>query len=537
MNKISALGKERCPKCEGALLPNIAYDRCPHCNETFETTFVSSTLAKYQVIALGEMQQPGGVGATQSAGMVDGDPQSDLSREPGSDITDAGRNSFEENVALETWVNFAVDMLNRGQDPEQIIAQLAHDGCPDPEGVMKKAQTQPEDAPQPNQGAQDPFEIPYKQDAATSDSMESVSQQPAVMAKRARVAEWEKPWEESGDEDDDDDPTHGGDMCPACGGKMRDGKCREYDRAREADDSDKEKWSRVAADDVSPFEIEVPKTEPTEYAPKTKKTDPNWNLFDVDSGEGKPAGPFDVDETEDTDNAVEPIKFTDEVSKQETKDVRKSHRVKIASGQTGIVTEVYPGLWGDSIVKVALDGGGTIEVGPEQVSPVADTSKDRITEIQTFIDSMPPVEATRPSIQARVANLKSIQKLILAHISQVPYEDKVKLFRLDSKVKEDLMELNDNLQITGSNEDYEYLHKQPHYRVQTLDLPGIERPVVSNTEWNSRIAEHAAIFVSELPAEIKEDEGQFVSAAHHLAQSHNGNIGQFVAAALKLRGE
>lgn len=58
------------------------------------------------------------------------------------DVADQSR---EERLAYETWVNLAVEMLNRGESEQQILAQLAHDGCPDPETVLLRAQQQPEE--------------------------------------------------------------------------------------------------------------------------------------------------------------------------------------------------------------------------------------------------------------------------------------------------------------------------------------------------------------------------------------------------------
>src|SRR2546422_4397133 len=47
--------------------------------------------------------------------------------------------------------------LNRGQQDEAVLAQLAHDGCPDPQSVLMRAKQQPNQSPVSNEMGQDPF--------------------------------------------------------------------------------------------------------------------------------------------------------------------------------------------------------------------------------------------------------------------------------------------------------------------------------------------------------------------------------------------
>lgn len=103
---------------------------------------LGSVEAKWQVHALGEAQQPGGVGATQEHNPVVDGPNPN-----GPDFADNAGNSYEHEVALTRWVDAAVDMLNRGEDPHAVLAKLAHDGCPDPEAVLARALEQPTDQP------------------------------------------------------------------------------------------------------------------------------------------------------------------------------------------------------------------------------------------------------------------------------------------------------------------------------------------------------------------------------------------------------
>lgn len=138
----------------------------------------AARLSKWQVVGLGELQQPGGVGATQEYNpVVDG-------VNPEGPTVDNASNSPEQEVAIETLVNMAVDMLNRGQSDEEIIAQLAHDGCgkiAPPEEILERAKAQPEQSPISDEIGQDPFDAPPASDGQTG-QMESLSQQPPVLA-------------------------------------------------------------------------------------------------------------------------------------------------------------------------------------------------------------------------------------------------------------------------------------------------------------------------------------------------------------------
>lgn len=85
--------------------------------------------------ALGEVQPDSAVGGVHAV---------EEERLPKSiSFEDVGQNSFEQNIAVKTWVDHAVDMLNRAEPESAILAELAHDGCPDPQGVLDMAQQQP----------------------------------------------------------------------------------------------------------------------------------------------------------------------------------------------------------------------------------------------------------------------------------------------------------------------------------------------------------------------------------------------------------
>lgn len=160
-----------------------------------------SHLAQFQVVALGELQQPGGVGGTGGNAY---NPVTDGPNPDGPSFDDNAGNSPEQEQALETWVNIAVEELNRGETPEAVIARLAHDGCPNPEEVLQRAQQQPP-PPVNDSIGQDPFDAPQPPDPNQSGEMQGLSQQPAVQA-RVRIAgttllgtveeTWESMWGE-----------------------------------------------------------------------------------------------------------------------------------------------------------------------------------------------------------------------------------------------------------------------------------------------------------------------------------------------------
>jgi hypothetical protein len=127
--------------------------------------------SKWQVLALGEKQQPGGVGATMHDPALDG-PNMD-----GPNFADNSDNGFEQEVALKRWVDTAVDLLNRGEDPDLVLAKLAHDGCPEPEIVLQHALEQPEKDPEDMPVSDEPLSqdlpAPANPDSETAMSMPS----------------------------------------------------------------------------------------------------------------------------------------------------------------------------------------------------------------------------------------------------------------------------------------------------------------------------------------------------------------------------
>lgn len=451
--------ESKCPKCEGALHSGIGFELCPHCGHRLKE---SSVLSRYQVVALGELQQPGGVGATQTTGLLDG---SGANKDPeqGEDFVDAGQNSFEQNNALETWVNFAVDMLNRGKDEEQITAQLAHDGCPEPEEVLKRALAQPMEDPQPNEGAEDPFEVPFKE--VDPQAQESLSQQPPVNQSVARVAE------------------------------------------------------------NNIFDISTPKTEP--------------KIFDVEQPPKAEPDIFDVDQPEKSDNELnQDASFPGEKPSgnvETTGEAYKSARVRIVGTSfKGIELERWEDLWGSELVKIALEGGGTINVAPSQIMPDDPTELEHpVTEIQSFIDSMPPVQPTRPSIMARLANLKVVRVAVRQNMRHCGFSDQIKLEQIDREAQEETQALMSALATAPREGSKEYLASQraSSFKVNAYDIAPVE---ATNPSFDARIAENAAIWYSEQPQPLREDKDQLVYAAAFFAQGYNGNVREFVAEVKKV---
>ena len=165
--------------------------------------------SKWSVIALGEMQQPGGVGAT----IGEHDPETDAFA-PDMSYEDNAENGYEQEVALKRWVDMAVDMLNRGDNPDLILANLAHDGCPEPETVLQRAMEQPDKEENDAPTTDEPLSQPMPETGAPeSDTALSLPQ--GVSAKVGVSA--------GSDRDDDDG-------CDKCGrstanGEGYDGLC------------------------------------------------------------------------------------------------------------------------------------------------------------------------------------------------------------------------------------------------------------------------------------------------------------------------
>lgn len=328
---------------------------CPDCAEKGV-----SKSSKWQIVSLGELQQPGGVGSTQ-----DYNPVVDGPNPEGPSFDDNSGNSPEQEVALETWVNLAVDMINRGQDDNAILAQLAHDGCPQPEEVLQRAKQQPNQSPVNDQMGQDPFNAPPSEDPTQAGNMEGLSQQPPVTAAAKLCPDCSGKLDPTGADRDDDGNWKG--SCSKCGTEL----------------------SRWPA--------------PGQYG-------------------------YDAD---------------DEAAQEW---VDKNSHVRIAgTSLTGTVIERWEDLWGQGLVKVALDDGGTMNVAPEAIESVEEHPRQPVSEIQEFINSLPEVQPTRPSIEARLTNLELVRRAVRSTINKVGFSDQVKLQQQDRWAENQALDLKEYL--------------------------------------------------------------------------------------------
>lgn len=325
-----------------------------------------SVLSKWSVIALGELQQPGGVGATQDYNPVVDGPNPD-----GPDFDDNAGNSPEQEVALQTWVNLAVDLMNRGSSPEEITAQLAHDGCPNPEEVVQRAQQQPTHSPLDDESLSNPLEVPPSPDPTSNGQMESLSQQPSVQAK-VRIA---------------------------------------------------------------------------------------------------------------------------------------------GTSMTGVEIDRWEDMWGQGSVRIALDGGGTLDVAPEAVQPAEGVAaKHPVSEIQAFIDSMPEVKPTRPHIEARLSNLELIRRAVRANISKVGFSDQVKLQHMDTVAEEESAALKEILGNVAEDFEIAYAKSQPRFAFNAFEVA-----IPEVTPWGGHAKEAGAIWAIENFDVAIYDDNSFRSAAAHYA--------------------
>jgi hypothetical protein len=322
--------------------------------------------AKWQVISLGELQQPGGVGATQAYNPVVDGPNPD-----GPEIDNAG-NSPEQEEAMETWVNAAIDMINRGESDQGIIARLSHDGCPFPEDALKRAKQQPNQSPLQDQLGQDPFEAPSpdQQDPMASGQMQGLSQQPPVVT---------------------------------------------------------------------------------------------------------------------------------------------GSRVRIAgSTMTGTVQDLWHDTWGQGLVRIALDEGGSVNVAPTAVESVDETPRQPVSEIQQFIDSLPKVEPVRPNIEARLTNLELVRQAVRNTISKVGFSDQVKLETIDRDAQEEILALRDWL---SSNLSVPIITRP--YRYNAFDVADTNPDAV----FSGNVREAALLWATEGPWTAVDDDLRY--AAAHYATENN----------------
>lgn len=367
---------------------------------------MSDLHSKFRIIALGEMQQPSAVGATGPEAEPANPALDDHNFDSMNEASD------DEAWAMQVWVNIAVDKLNEGKPEDVVLAEIAHDGCPDPETVLQKALAQPTDEMQPVGNGEDPI-VPFVEEQPGDGEGQSLEfQPPATPTTLSRY------------EGEDDDPTHGGDMCAACGGKIRGGACRECGRKLEASDKKREASMK---------------------------------------------------------------------------------RVKIAgTALTGVEIERWEDMWGDSTVKIALDGGGTLDVAPSVVEPYEglEEQKHPLTKIQDFIDSIPIAEPTRPSVKARLANLAKIRQMVRENISKVSTFDALELESLDREASIEEV----NLRALLVDEAWARSAATNPFQIGTVD--GAETP-----KFQGSPREAGAVWGSEYP----EAEGREEAARIHAA--------------------
>lgn len=102
-------------------------------------------------------------------------------------FADEADNSYEQMVALTTWVNTAIDMLNRGEPEVAVLAKLSHDGCPDPQAVLDRALSQPFEEPeQPEEAEVEPTPTP---EGAPPDAEDRASQMDRQRGSSVRIGD------------------------------------------------------------------------------------------------------------------------------------------------------------------------------------------------------------------------------------------------------------------------------------------------------------------------------------------------------------
>ena len=170
-------------------------------------------------------------------------------------------------------------------------------------------------------------------------------------------------------------------------------------------------------------------------------------------------------------------------------------KVRVA-GTTMVGTEIerFEDTWGQGVVKIALDDGGTVNVSPSAVEAFDEEVKHPVTEIQEFIDGLPEVEPTRPSIEARVLNLNLARQAILQTVSKVAFSDQVKLESLDASIEEEVRALRE---FVGQG----YLAKEaavvPQYKYNAFGIAKVANEDIPY--WSGNAREAGKIWASDSP--------------------------------------
>jgi hypothetical protein len=222
------------------------------------------------------------------------------------------------------------------------------------------------------------------------------------------------------------------------------------------------------------------------------------------------------DEEEEDEFAARNRDYGHDGDPNEEEDERlKESRVRIAgTNATGTEIDRWEGMWGEGQVRIALDEGGTMTVAPDQVEPIdADTAADHpVSEIQSFIDNMPPVEPTRPHIEARLANLETVRRAVRSTISKVSLSDQAELMAMDTQATEETALLKEALTNLVEDHEINYFADQRKFAYNAFD---VATPEI--TAWAGRPREAGAIWASENFTQVVDEDELISVAAHHAA--------------------
>lgn len=348
----------------------------------------------------------------------------------GADFGDNAQNSIEQEVATKTWTDHALDLLARGASQQQVVAKLAHDGCPDPEAVYQRALEH--QASQSNQ-----------------------------------------------------------------------------------------------------FDPEVPENP---VGPEAENTDFNMPPQGVTAA----AQPEDSMGVQGVDTLKQKLAEAeaagDTVSAQQLRDQIKTMwqgytgSVKVANFE-GSFRAMDFDQWGRLVVAIETPTG-IMQLDGEKAEPVAPKVSDEVSEIQSFIDSIPEVEPNSiESVTARIAGLQEARSRVVTALGRAEKEDLPYLIKMRTATAEAIKTLTSSADGIITPYEKDYLATQQNYERAAViagngtvggfdspDLdPVVDQMVAEASTYNSVKAstEDAAILVAELPELMVHD----AAAVQDLAES------------------
>ena len=390
------------------------------------------------------------------------------------DFSDVGQLSKDQLVAFENWVNTAINMLNRGKTDAEVLAKLSYDGCPNATAVLHRAKMQPEAEP-------DDLEFAEDQGQPSGDIYTPDEDMTGLIARKASE----------------------GDVFELLD---RNGNVIDVLRV--------EAWR---------YDSVIAVNSKGKRGPVPKAT---WQGA-LDVGSLRPQvsekqKQLDDAENERLDTTTTPWHPPTEDTPEDIENMVRNARVKVADGHFGTVMGPYE-EYGQKLVRITMDSGEVIDIDPSQVEEIEDTDENpTVSEIQKFINEIPPVQPNQPSVEARRKDWKAVQDRCRMEASNTDDLSLRQSFASLELLAADALErLSGETPIHAHEETY--LSEQPQYEVRVASraseftggtdeggdiwmaeqaaLAEREASQVSDIPWRER----AAVWISDLSDDLMSD--------------------------------